>query len=334
MHYIQICINLKTVNEKDIIKLKISIFSEYFLQSSKLEFSCNGRKKFKTVKAQNSKENNKNLQKFKAETFLTIFVMKSSKVKVLNDSSKSTSSPSTPLFKRQRRIIDETPLSQNEVSWHDVSSDIIESETASPQRQVSVRAKSSNLLVQTPVRVVKRHVSSPAIGAAKIKNRFSGELESLITEEELELKKEDSFSVSSDEFDFSDDQLEAVLKKVDEEEQLKKQNDAAIAILTQPTASTTAVVSEINFEDSFDDAILASIPLEELSKCCGKKNSVEIVYHGGLSQIVNEKSPAKVMSKNKSMDPVAKLGTKRPFERHSSLPSQQSSSSSSNNGKK
>lgn len=245
--------------------------------------------------------------------------MKTSKVQGL--SGNSTASPSTPLSKRQRRIIDDSNLSQSEVSWQQIETDELEI-SSSPSR-LAVRAKSSNTLVQTPVRIVKRHVSSPAIGAAKIKNRFE-ELEKVISEsdEEKELNKGNSF----DDFDFSDDQLEAVLKKVDEEEQLKKQNETKIPL-------TASITNEINFEDSFGDAMLASIPLEELSKCSQSKTSnVEILYNAGLSQIVKETSPVKVMSKNKSMEPINQVGgSKRSFDRHSSLPQQPSTSS--NNGK-
>ena len=224
-------------------------------------------------------------------------------------SSRSTSSPTTPLLKRQRRIIDESPLSQSEVCWKS---------ELSPQRSHTVRAKSSNQLTQTPVRIVKRHVSSPAIGAFKVKNLFDFDNSIPELDEGTKLKREhsDSFSISDDEFDFSDDQLLAVLKKVDEEEQLQEKFKNKSA---HPAVSAAAVVS-INFEDSFDDAILASIPLEELSKC--DKGNIEIFYNDGLSQIVDKTSS--VLSKNKSMETKQNHQNelKKSFERHNSLPHQ------------
>lgn len=214
---------------------------------------------------------------------------------------------------------DESPLSQSEVCWQTIERD------DSPKR-VGIRARSSNLLVQTPVRVVKRHVSSPAIGTIKIKNRF-GDLKTT-AEEEVVLKKDVNFDSSDDDlFDFSDDQMLAVLKKVDEEEQLKKQKD-------EKGDKISAIANEINFEDSFDDAILASIPLEELSKCSkSKTSSVEIVFNAGMSQIVNKSSPARALTKNKSMETVNHIGTKRTLERHNSLPQQPLSTSKNRKNK-
>jgi hypothetical protein len=249
----------------------------------------------------------------------------SKNLEVLSGSSSSklsSTSPSTPLLKRRRRMLEESPLSQSEVSWQQIDSGGGDLDSSSPQR-VGMRAKSSNTLVQTPVRIVKRHVSSPSI--TTIKNRF-GDLEKMIpeSEEEVELKKGDSY----DDFNFSDDQIEAVLKQVDVEEKLKKQNETKVTT----SASTATLFNGINFEDSFDDAILASIPLEELSKCSkSKTSSVEILYTAGLSQIINETSPVKVMSKNKSMESVNQIASKRSLDRHSSLPQQPLTTS--NNGK-
>lgn len=235
--------------------------------------------------------------------------MKPSRASVYSSgtSSRSTSSPTTPLLKRQRRIIDESPLSQSEVCWMS---------ELSPQRSHTVRAKSSNQLTQTPVRIVKRHVSSPAIGTFKVKNLFDFDNSIPELDEETKLKREDSFSMSDEEFDFSDDQLLAVLKKVDEEEQLQ----AKFKIKSVHPAVSAVV--DINFEDSFDDAILASIPLEELSKC--DKGNIEIFYNDGLSQIVEKASSVKVLSKNKSMEPKQNHQNepKKFFERHNSLPHQ------------
>jgi hypothetical protein len=108
---------------------------------------------------------------------------------------------------------------------------------------------------------------------------------------------------------------------VDEEEKLQGKSQV------HPAVAAAASVN-CNFEDSFDDAILASIPLDELSKC--DKGSVEIIYEGGLSQIVD---PPKVLAKNKSMElRTEHIGTKRPLERHQSLPQQPLANST--NGKK
>jgi hypothetical protein len=223
-------------------------------------------------------------------------------------SSKVSSSPTTPLMKKQRRIIiDESPLSQSEVSWFTE-----ESSQLSPHRQFPIRTKSSSQLTATPVRIVKRHVSSPAIGSVKVKHLFDFD-ESIDEkeEDEAQLKKENSFTLSCDEFDFSDDQLVAVLDKVDEEEKLQGKSQM------HPAVAAAASV-DCNFEDSFDDAILASIPLDELSKF--DKANVEIIYEGGLSQIVE---PPKVLAKNKSMEPRTEhITAKRPLERHQSLPQQ------------
>jgi hypothetical protein len=236
--------------------------------------------------------------------------MNGSRMRFLNSgtSSKASSSPQTPLLKKQRRFIDESPLSQSEVSW------LNETESQlSPQRPTSLRVKSSNELTQTPVRIVKRYMSSPAIGVKvkKVKNLF--DLDDSLAEEyeeESQIKKEDICNLSSDEFDdFFDDQLKAVLEKVDEVEQLQKTSQHI-------KLSVQAASSEICFEDSFDDAVLASIPLEELSKC-GNSN-VEIVYNDGLSQIVS-KTSSKTFVRNKSMQSSNNV-PKRSLERHNSQP--------------
>lgn len=224
----------------------------------------------------------------------------------------STSSPKSPLSKKRLPQLSSNQSSQSDVSWrYERPSTSFDS----PQRKVggNTKQKSANQLLQTPVRIVKRHVSSPNLNSSKSQNlghnnfsRFEKQL--IIIPEVLEdktVKKLDtSFDLSSEEFkfDLNDEEILDAVKKIGE---IRKEKSSDSSTEERPA-------KDFNFEDSFDDALLSSIPLDEINKQFSSKNvPVDIVFDlkQGLSQ-VRQHSPLKT-----------KGIASKTFERHVSLPS-------------
>lgn len=224
----------------------------------------------------------------------------------MEPSRSSSVSPKSPFIKK-KRFFDSTSsnaCSQDLVCWH---------ETASSPVVATKKHRSSNQLVQTPVRVVKRCASSPLLTAPKCErsrlkdlqpqHRFGQKIEEESaedlkeetqqgSEEKRAAKLNDSFDLSSDEFkfDLDDQDLILALKKMEEDE-AKAKKDRLTNLIKESTVKLPAPVpSTFGIDDSFDDAFLNSIPLEEISKKCAKEKitNVDIKFDpsSGLSQIV------------------------------------------------
>lgn len=227
---------------------------------------------------------------------------------------RSMSSPKSPLSKKRLPPVSSNQSSQSDVCWrYERPSTSFDS----PQRKVggNTKQKSANQLLQTPVRIVKRHVSSPNLNSSKSQNlgqnnlsRFEKQLGIIpeVLEDKPVKKLDSSFDLSSEEFkfDLNDEEILDAVKKIDEI-RMKKSSDSGGAMEEH-------MAKDFNFEDSFDDALLSSIPLDEISKQCSSKNvPVDIVFdlEQGLSQ-VRQNSPLKT-----------KGIVGKTFERHVSLPS-------------
>lgn len=189
-----------------------------------------------------------------------------------------------------------------------------------------------NQLLQTPVRIVKRHMSSPVFNSYQNKKPSLDDLSQL--KQQFQLNLDDSLdeqSKFSDE-EFDDDQLLAAVDEIEKEAKPQSKD------LTSVKAACSTI-----FEDSFDDAIFASIPLDVISKKCA--TNVDIVYNPqeGSSQIVSDKTimprhtsdptnPSKNIKKDES-----RWNQGKQLQRHVSLPStsrnsQAQSSSKPTNG--
>lgn len=231
-------------------------------------------------------------------------------------------SPSHSLVKKNR--LHSMPItnqsSQSDVTWRYEASSSFDS----PQRKVGGKSKqkSANQLLQTPVRIVKRHVSSPNLNSTRSQTTLS-RFERLDEIPEVNITglikaKYNSFDLSSEEFkfDLDDEQILDAAKHIDDSEK-KNQSEG---ISNKPANDVHAIdvsrakLKETKFDDSFDDAMLNSIPLDEIIKRCSSNSSldpnVDIVFdhNQGLSQVLI-KSP-------KPLGKTAKL-----FERHTSFPS-------------
>lgn len=162
----------------------------------------------------------------------------------------------TPVVKK-RRLLEPVNLNlSQEVEWKSFDD--------SPQRNVKEKSKTADL-AQTPVRIVKRHVSSPSLlTSTKPSNlsRFQIQLDA----------REDT----------GRNELPSTKAQLEELE----------------IAQTLAFA---NLDDSFDDAIFNSIPLDLLSKQCSS-STVDIVYnsHERSSQLLQ---PKKSLPRHSS-DPI------------------------------
>lgn len=224
---------------------------------------------------------------------------------------------SSPLIKKRRlhqitqpykNIIncfqDQECLSQSEVGWKETAE--------SPPIQRTREENLTNKLLSTPVRIMKKSVTSPLMHSSKAGKSQS---EYMIQLERL-LKDEDPFDTTientpSDDlsFDLDDDDL-AAIDRLDKEGQTQKPVEA---------------VKRALLEDSYDE-MFQSIPEYLLTSQAPPKTKV-LLDDFGCSQVLPE-SPQRFP--RSSSDPIEKsspvLAVKRtpsgkaPFERHNSLP--------------
>ena len=157
------------------------------------------------------------------------------------------------------------------------------------------------------MRIVKRHISSPLLNISR-SGCLLRKLE--IIPEDFDSQRlaqragkefDDSINLSGEDFD---DQIVAAVEKIDKEQKIKENSNI--------------------FEDSFDDAILNAIPLEELSKQCTSQSSVDIVFNRqeGLSQVVTDKKSLARHSSDQLNKKYPEVESKTNFTRHNSLPQQ------------
>lgn len=211
-------------------------------------------------------------------------------------SAESSLSSSKSLFFKKNKLLDPStdpskdPLivsnqsSQSDVSWRYYEAS---SSCDSPQRQVggNTKQKSANQLLQTPVRIVKRHVSSPNFNNLKSNYGFGRQIG-----EALEGRQtiKNSFGLSHDEFKYESDEEEllGVIREIDE---TKIHSHNKFLTKSSSVSVSRQYLKEINLEDSFDDAMLNSIPLDEIRKQCSSKimPNVDIVFDPtqGLTEI-------------------------------------------------
>lgn len=186
--------------------------------------------------------------------------------------SQSSESPKTPLVDRNARIM-MMDFSYNQNSQNDVQWGSPQLNTSIPDYEVVeespvVYKKRKMTIITTPVRIIKRHVSSPALQRQNSAKK-SEECKNL-----RNIFESDEENQSSSDFDVD---IDDIMQKA------KPEFD--------------------KFETSFD-AILSSIPLDEISKEVRKGNkNVNIVFDplAGSSQVVKDNP--------------------RVFERHTSMPS-------------
>jgi hypothetical protein len=218
--------------------------------------------------------------------------------------------------RNQNHYQDYENLSQSEVGW---SSDYYSAD--SPKRNTKAQAK---LLLHTPVRVMKKAVSSPLLSSSEQRARteslfrFDKDLESVAETTSENGKSQSQFDMSSEmyKFDLDDEEILAAV------EEIEKENE------TQRLTQLKNDVQTKYFDDSFDDVILSSIPMEVLTGTNSDKIShVELVFDPtcGLSQIVksDKKNLPRFTSdpvKSPQKTPKSKAAAPR-FGRHNSLPS-------------
>lgn len=218
----------------------------------------------------------------------------------------STSSPKSPLMKKNRLNTEAIQSSQSDVSWK-----YYENSGSPNVRDLKVggktKQKSANQLSHTPVRIVRRNISSPNFMNAKqdAKNLPVERKVNQISKLESDQNLESSFDLSSDEFkiDFDDEQLLQAIKAIDEADKKKRKEESKYS----------RAKLEPNFEDSFDDALINSIPLDEMSKQSSSNNkvqSVDIVFDPkhGLSQVL-QKSPVQQKKAEKTLEPFKRFSS-------------------------
>lgn len=226
---------------------------------------------------------------------------------------------SSPSQKRPK-LQDEGILSQSDVSWRDNkikdnfasnNADCSSPTISSPRAIGGARnIHSSNQLVQTPVRIMKRHVSSPVL-SAKPSTKFerkshSTENRGFFTFNRTAEENNDKNELSEEELKFNYDDLSAYVN-VDKKEVLKENQRA------EPSSSSVSLLratESFNLDDSFDDAIFNAIPLEALTKFNTTK-SVPLVLPSQTTTI-NTQRPSKQFERHNSMPTFIQ---KRPPER-------------------
>lgn len=230
----------------------------------------------------------------------------------------SSSSTSSGQKKRLKLQDDDLSLaSQSEVVYDKTSKDNTQ-DNNSP-RAVGARNKSvrsENQLYHTPVRVMKRHVSSPMLNAAKHhkpseNNRFFDQIaETSLEENQLKLSDEELT------FNFDDEDVKAQVK-LDKLEIMKDVQSQPTVASFSSDKSLIRTTHGCNLDDSFD-ALLGSMPLENLLK----KNSSSPT----IKQIVSAK-PTLTKQITVTNNPVQPLLQPRAqqsknLERHNSMPTQ------------
>ena len=200
--------------------------------------------------------------------------------------------------------LDPPELSQSEVCWK------YQSSTSSPNQNNVKRIKlSSDDSIQTPIRIVKRKLKkSPAPCSPQF--------------EDQQLNTKDSFSLSSDEFkyDLEEDELLAAAQKLIE---TRAYSEKVKSDLLKSTNRSVGLL-----DDSLDDDMLSSIPLDDIRKQCYSKDKPI------LDQVTNKKE-FKISSSSFSRhasEPSVQLSmitykrtevgnkTSKFFGRHNSLP--------------
>lgn len=272
----------------------------------------------------------------------------------MHSSSRSSSlSPKSP-FTKKKRFFDSTYSNDSQsdslVCWKNSQEFVVSSPVTASKH------KSANQLVQTPVRIVKRHASSPLLTNGKCDrsrvkdlSRFENQLGKVTEAQEEEQKPgpsktrtreklDDSFDLSSDEykFDLGDEELLLAIKDIEENEKKERltqeiKERTKVNKDEQPQAKPKLITSgfTLDFDDSFDDTIFNSIPLEEISRKSAKEKitNVDIKFdpESGLSQIVPSSSKVLPRCSSDSRFPKkestfdSKTKSNISFPRHKSL---------------
>jgi len=236
----------------------------------------------------------------------------------------------------------ETPtLSQSEVCWQQHQNQTPTSSpkltTASPKRRN--KRLSSCDSIKTPIRIVRRHMSSPVI------------TRSFLEEPGLTNKNPVTITKCTDEFnyDLDDDEILAAVHEAEileekaatqrQNSELKRSTEAERKKSKSKTFNEKREMQAL-LEDSFDDAFLNSIPLDDLrEQSTADKGSscFDVIYKDmkELGIVVADKSSTSSSSLSRyTSEPsfsITKFAVKRPavmnptklFERHNSLPSTQ-----------
>lgn len=231
-------------------------------------------------------------------------------------------------------------LSQSEVCWqqhqNQASTSSPKLTTASPKRR-NKRLSSCDSL-KTPIRIVRRHMSSPVV------TRCIQEEPGLINKNPVTITK----CIDEFNYDLDDDEILAAVHEaeiLEEEAATQRQNSQwkspREAEKTKSKSSKTINEKrelQALLEDSFDDAFLSSIPIDDLREqsTADKRTSCSDVIYKDMKELgivvadkPNSSSSSLARYTSEPSISITKLAVKRPavmkpaklFERHNSLPS-------------
>lgn len=209
-------------------------------------------------------------------------------------------------------------LSQSEVTWQ------YEAPISPRENNLQKKyMKLSNDPVQTPIRIVKRHASSPAVTQ---------------TSSLFEKHLNDSFNISGDDYqyDLDDEEILAAVLALEQSgvKETDKQKERSENVKSESSAASSRPAGlQALLEDSFDDVVLSSIPVDDFREKNKKVVSVKVTYKEGSGVALPDKSSCSMPRYNISEPSIkhsviavkrTEVGTKQTklFERHNSLPAQ------------
>lgn len=211
------------------------------------------------------------------------------------------------------------------------SQDVTWKYSDSPVRRNKVAKETEGKNFQTPVRIIKRHASSPLPDSSSKALQQSRKLKTLVEFEQL--SDDDSFNFSAD-FEITEEELTKVIEEADKKakhERLVNLTSTARPQPTQPLRPKRQMTDEIpvplpkrmsepnlprtqvtprkskapatseedypvDLDDSYDNAVLSSIPIELLSTQQPSQVELKFDPERNLSQIVTQ--PPVSTSKN------------------------------------
>lgn len=223
-------------------------------------------------------------------------------------------------------LSDQTPREiSSPVSAIGASQDVTWKYSDSPvRRDRTTKASDQCQFANTPVRIIKRHASSPLPDSSSKALQQSRKLKTLVEFEQL--SDDDSFNFSAD-FDITEEELMKVMEDADKKakhERLVNLTSTALPQTTKPlrpkrqltdevpvplpkrmsepelprtqitppktkAPATSKAYTSIDFDDSYDNAVLSSIPIELLASQ-PQSSRVEIKFdpERNLSEIVTQ----------------------------------------------
>lgn len=235
---------------------------------------------------------------------------------------------------------DQTPREvSSPVAAVGASQDVTWKYSDSPVRRNKVAKVSEGpgQFANTPVRIIKRHASSPLPDSSSKALQHSRKLKTLVEFEHL--SDEDSFNFSAD-FDITEEEVTKVMEEADKKakhERLVKLTSTATPQKTLPkrmsepelprsqitprkrkAPATSKADFPVDLDDSYDNAVLNSIPIELLSSQT-QSSRVDIKFdpERNLSQIVTPSAAFVTPSPASSSKPASGSSEKKFFKSRS-----------------